>query len=270
MYIIKLIQYLVLGLIQGFTEPIPVSSSGHLRIFKEIFGSGFASDLNFEIIVNFGSFLAIVLFFRKDILALLSDFFGYIRTKGKKYRDGFRYCLCIVIGTIPAGIAGFLFKDMIENTLGNVRIVGAALVITALFLYLIQDFKGKKEDRDITYKDAFIVGLFQMIALFPGISRSGATIVGAMLLNFKRETAFKFSFMLYLPISVATMVLGTKDLLSVHLGVEFLLYYLVGMVASFVMTFFATKWFQNIIQKGKLIYFVVYCLIVGFAVLLFL
>lgn len=270
MHIIELIRYLILGLIQGFTEPIPVSSSGHLRIFEELLGSGFLNDLNFEIIVNFGSFLAIVLFFFGDIWALLCDFFGYIKTRKNIYKDGFRYCLFIIIGTIPAGIAGILLKDFIEDALSSVRIVGAALVITALFLYLIKDFKGGKTDHEITYKDAFIVGLFQMIALFPGISRSGATIVGAMFLNFKRETAFKFSFMLYLPISLATMVLGTKDLIASHPSNSLLLYYLIGMIAAFVMTFFATKWFQNIMKKGKLMYFVVYCLLVGFMVLFFL
>lgn len=270
MNVIDFIKYLILGLIQGFTEPIPVSSSGHLRIFEELLGNGFFNDLNFEIIVNFGSFLAIVLFFWNDIWTLICDFFGYIKTRKKSYLNGFRYCLFIIIGTIPAGIAGILLKDFIEESLGSVRIVGAALVITSLFLYLIKDFKGIKSDREITYKDAFIIGLFQMIALFPGISRSGATIVGAMFLNFKRDTAFKFSFMLYLPISLATMLLGTKDFISSNPSGSLLFYYFIGMLASFIMTFFATKWFQNIMKKGKLMYFVVYCLIVGFTVLLFL
>lgn len=270
MNIIDFIKYLILGLIQGFTEPIPVSSSGHLRIFEELLGNGFFNDLNFEIIVNFGSFLAIVLFFWKDIWTLILDFFGYIKTKKKSYQDGFRYCMFIIIGTIPAGIAGILLKDFIEESLSSVRIVGAALVITSLFLYLIKDFKGIKNDREITYKDAFIIGLFQMIALFPGISRSGATIVGAMFLNFKRDTAFKFSFMLYLPISLATMMLGTKDLIASHPSGSLLFYYFIGMLSSFIMTFFATKWFHNIMKKGRLMYFVVYCLIVGFAVILFL
>lgn len=270
MNIIELIKYLILGLIQGFTEPIPVSSSGHLRIFEELLGNGFLNDLNFEIIVNFGSFLAILFFFWNDIWKLIKDFFGYISTRKNTYKEGFRYCMFILIGTIPAGIAGILLKDFIEESLSSVRVVGIALVITSLFLYLIKDFKGRKDDTEITYKDALIIGLFQMIALFPGISRSGATIVGAMFLNFKRETAFKFSFMLYLPISVATMLLGTKDLIESSPSGSLILYYLIGMAASFVMTFFATKWFQNIMKKGKLMYFVVYCLLVGFAVLLFL
>lgn len=270
MSVIKLIQYLILGFIQGFTEPIPVSSSGHLRIFKELLGSGFFNDLNFEIIVNFGSFLAIALFFWNDIWLLIKDFFGFIKTRKKVYKDGFRYCLFIIIGTIPAGLAGILLKDFIEESLDSVRIVGIALIITALFLYLIKDFKGTKGDHQITYKDAFIIGLFQMIALFPGISRSGATIVGAMFLKFKRDTAFKFSFMLYLPISIATMLLGTKDLIASNPSGTLIFYYFIGMMASFIMTFFATKWFQNIMKKGKLMYFVLYCLIVGFAVLIFL
>ena len=266
---IEVIKYFILGLVQGFTEPIPISSSGHIQIFKEILGNNFLNDLNFEIITNFGSFIAIIIFFWKDIKELIHDFFLYIKTKDNKYKVNFKYCWLIVIGTIPAGIVGFLFKDQIES-IDNIKYVGLALVITSFFLYLIKDFKGMKSKEDITFMDAFIVGLFQVVALFPGISRSGATIVGCMLLKMKREEAFKFSFMLYLPISVATMILGVKDLLKTDVTSNLILNYSVGFVAALILTYFSTKWFHTIVKKGKLAYFVWYCLIVGFLVLLFL
>lgn len=270
MSFIDLIKYIILGAIQGFTEPIPVSSSGHLAIFKRLINSNVLNDLNFEIIVNFGSLLAIVFFFRKDVIALIKDFFLYIKTKEKQYFSNFKYCLFIVIGTIPAGILGLILKDYISSLSENIKIIGLALLITSLFLFIIRNFKGNKDDNEITYKDAIIVGLFQCIALFPGISRSGATIVGAMLLKFKRETAFKFSFMLYIPISLATLVLGVKDILESSISGVTIIYYLIGMVVACVITYFSTILFKDIMKKGKLIWFVLYCLLVGTLVLIFL
>lgn len=266
----ELLTYLFLGLVQGFTEPIPISSSGHIKIFKEILGADFFKDLNFEIIVNFGSLIAIVIYFRKDIFKLVGDFFLYIKTKSNKYAESFKYCWLIVIGTIPAGILGLLLKDIIENNLSSVKITGFALLITALFLFIIRNYKGHKNENEITYKDALLIGLFQAVALFPGISRSGATIVGSMFLGLKRDVAFKFSFMLFIPISIATMLLGTLDLLESNPSNSLMLYYFIGMLASLVMTYISTIWFNNIMKKGKLIYFVVYCLIAGSLTLLFL
>lgn len=266
----KFIKYIILAIIQGFTEPIPISSSGHLVIFKRILNSGVLNDLNFEIIVNFGSLIAIVVYFWKDIINLIKDFFLYIKTRNKKYYDNFKYCLLIIIGTIPAGIIGLLFKDYIEELLSGVKIVGIALLITALFLFLIRNIKGQKSDKEISYLDALIIGLFQSVALLPGISRSGATIVGGMLRNLKRDVAFKFSFILYIPISSATMLLGVKDLVDANISSTLALTYFVAMIVSGIITYISTKWFNNIMKRGKLIYFVYYCLIVGLLVILFL
>jgi len=265
-----LIIYIILGIIQGFTEPIPVSSSGHLVIFKNLFQLDELNDLNFEIFTNFGSFLAIAFIFRKDLAKLIKGFFGYIKTKNKEYKEDFKYCLLIIVGSIPAGIIGLLTKDLIEKYLGNVKYVGLALLITALFLFIIRKMKGKKEANDMTYMDALKIGLFQVVALFPGISRSGATLVGGMFSGLKRETAFKFSFMLYMPISLATLALGVKDTVETGIDSTVLFYYILGSLAAMIVTFFSTKWFKDIMMKGKLIYFVYYCLIVGTLVLLFL
>lgn len=267
---IDFIKHLFLAIIQGFTEPIPISSSGHLVIFKSILNSGVLNDLNFEIILNFGSLIAIVIFFFNDIITIIKDFFLFIKTKDKKYKKNFKYSLLIIVGTIPAGIIGFLFKDTIEELLSGVKIVGIALLVTALFLYLIKNIKGVKNDDEISFKDALIIGCFQAVALLPGISRSGATIVGGMFRNLKRETAFKFSFMLYIPISIATMLLGVKDLMEASISSTLLMTYLICMIASGIITYFTTKWFNNIMKNGKLIYFVIYCLIVGSLVIIFL
>lgn len=262
--------YLLLGVIQGFTEPIPISSSGHLVIFQNLFHLDALDDLNFAIFANFGSLIAIVVLFWKDILEIIKDFFSYIKTSEKKYYHNFRYGMFIICATIPAGIMGLLFNDLIEKYMSNPKYIGVALLVTALFLFIIRKMKGKKTENKMTMKDALKIGLFQVVALLPGISRSGATIVGGMFSGLTRETAFKFSFMLYIPISLATMLLGVKDVASAGIDLSLLTCYLVGMLAAFILTYYATKWFKNIMLNGKLIYFVYYCLVVGILTIIFL
>lgn len=263
----EIIKYIILGIIQGFTEPIPVSSSGHLILFRNLLSDSFLYDLNFEIIVNFGSFIAIVYFYRKEIMELIKDFFMYIKTKEKKYKDNFIYVLLVALATIPAGLVGFIYKDAIES-ISNPATVGISLFVTAGLIYLIRNMKGKKDDKEITWKDALFVGVYQILALIPGISRSGTTIVAGMFRNFKRETALKFSFMLYMPISIATMVLGLSDFVSNSKFDTLWLPYLLGMIASTIVTYYALRWFRNIMLKGKLIYFVYYCILLGIIALL--
>lgn len=276
MNFIELIKYLFLGFIQGITEPIPVSSSGHLLIAKtllERFTGSIKIDFDLlAVITNFGSLIAIIIIFWKDIVSLFIDFFGYIKTKEKKYKENFKYSLLVVVATIPAGIVGLIVTklnifDALEE---NVKFVGVMLLVTAIFLFLIRNIKGTKKKEDITLKDAIVIGLFQVIALFPGISRSGATIVGGMTRKLTREAAFKFSFILYIPISLATMVLGISDLLNANLTSCEWIYYLSSMVIAGIFTFIATKWFRKIVEQGKLIYFVLYCVILGSIVILFI
>ena len=262
-----LIKYIVLGIIQGFTEPLPISSSGHLMIFKELFKSKILNDMNFEIIVNFGSLLAILYLYKNEIIDIIKDFFLYLKTKNKKYEINYKYSWLIVIGTIPAVIFGLFIKDFIENNF-NTKLVGLMFIITSLLLYMIKDIKGKKEKKDIKRIDALKIGLFQALALFPGISRSGATIVGAMKCDLKRETALNFSFMLYIPISIATFVLGISDLINTNS--KLIIPYLISMIISSIITYYSTKLFINIMKKGKLIYFSIYCFIIGILTFIFI
>ena len=265
----KIIMYMILGIIQGFTEPIPVSSSGHLVIFNALLNVEELQDLNFEIFVNFGSFIAIAYFYRKEIISIIKDFFLYIKTKDTKYKTNYKYAWLIVIGTIPAGIVGILFKDVIES-ISSPKIVGVSLLITALMLFLVKDIKGKKDKENMSFKDALVVGLFQVIALFPGISRSGSTLVGGMSRNLERKTAFNYSFMLYLPISIATMILGVKDVVENSISTNLLIPYILGAIISCIVTYFSIQWFKNIMEKGKLKYFVYYCLVLGIITILFI
>ena len=268
---IEIIEYIILGIIQGFTEPIPVSSSGHVMILNNLLSTNIDIEL-LAILTNFGSLIAIIYLYRKRIKDLFIDFFSHIKTKDKKTYDNYKYCIYLIIATIPAGIMGLVVTklDLFDALEKNIKFVGVTLLITAGFLFLIRNIKGKKSNKDITIKDALIVGLFQVAALIPGISRSGATIVGGMTRDLKRETAFDFSFLLYIPISIATTILGFKDLLTSSLSIGVIMCYLLATIIAGIVTYFATKWFRNVVNEGKLIYFVIYCLIVGLLVICFL
>lgn len=264
----ELLKYIFLGFIQGFTETIPVSSSGHLMIFKTLMDVKVDFD-TIAILTNFGSLIAIIILFFNDIMDIISGFFKYITTKNKNYKSEFRYAWLIVIGCIPAGLAGLVVSklDLFDKIEDNVKIVGLSLMITAILLYLIRNFKGHKEDENLTIKDALTVGCFQILGLFPGISRSGSTIVGGMFSDLKRDTAFKYSFMLYIPMSLAAMAL---EITKINLDKSLIIHYTLAVVVAAIVTFLVTKWFRKIVNEGKLIYFSAYCFIVGLLVVIFL
>lgn len=263
-----LLKYIFLGFIQGFTETIPVSSSGHLMIFKTIMNVRVDFD-TIAILTNFGSLIAIIILFWNEIVSIITGFFRYIFIKDKKYKSEFKYAWLIVIGCIPAGLAGIMVSklDLFDKIEDNVKIVGLSLMITAILLYLIRNFKGRKKADNLTIKDALTVGCFQILGLFPGISRSGSTIVGGMFSDLKRDTAFTYSFMLYIPMSLAAMAL---EITKINLDKSLMLYYVFAIVTSAVVTFLVTRWFRKIVNEGKLIYFSIYCFIVGLLVVIFL
>lgn len=264
----EFLKYIFLGFIQGFTETIPVSSSGHLMILKSIINL----DVDFDtiaILTNFGSLIAIIILFWKDIVSLITNFFKYIKTKDTKYKSDYKYCFMIVLGCIPAGLMGLVVSklDLFSKIENNIKIVGLSLIITAILLFIVRNFKGKKEDKDITIKEAIIIGCFQIIGLFPGISRSGSTIVGGMSQQLKRDIAFKYSFMLYIPMSIAAMIL---ELTNLNLDTSLIGHYIASIVVSLIVTLLVTKWFRKIVNNGKLIYFSIYCLVVGILIILFM
>lgn len=264
-----LIKYTVLGFIQGFTEPIPISSSGHLVILRELFGIKI-EGLSFEIMVNFGSLIAVLIIYRKDIIRLIQNGLRYITTKDNEAKSDFQFILFLVIATIPTGILGVLFEDYIESKLSTVAVVGYTLLITGLALWIIRNLRGRKNDNEITIKDAIVVGLAQSVALIPGISRSGATIVAAMLVGMKSETALRFSFLLYIPVSLGITVLSAGEILGDDNISVLAIPYILAFAASIIATYYSLRWFMNIMRHGNLKYFTFYCFIVGILVILFL
>lgn len=265
-----LIKYIVLGLLQGFTEPIPISSSGHLVIVRELFNVGI-DGLSFEIMVNFGSLLAVLIIYRHDIYRLVENGIRYITTRAEDSKSDFQFILFLVIATIPTGIIGVLFEDYIESQLSGVAVVGFTLLITGAALWIIRNLRGRKNDGGITIKDAIIVGFAQSVALVPGISRSGATIVAAMLVGMKTETALRFSFLLYIPVSLGISVLSAGDLISGDSDLSVVaIPAILAFAASIVATYYSLRWFMNIMARGNLKYFAYYCFAVGLLVILFL
>lgn len=271
----KLIQdiivYALLGAIQGFSEPIPISSSGHLVIFKSIFekfGWTFPStDITFEVLVNTGSLIAIMFYYRKDIARLFISFFTYIFKAEKRHEKlaDFRYCILLIVATIPAAICGVLFNDYIETAFSNVKLVGSTLLVTAVFLMLIHKYgyQGKRSAKKLNLWDALRMGLFQCVALLPGISRSGSTITGGMLGGLNQKAARDFSFFMFMPVSLGAIVLKLKDFLASPTLASLWLPYLIAFVVSGVVTYFALHLLFSFLNKRKMNVFSVYCFLMG-------
>lgn len=263
-----LLKYIFLGLFQGITEPIPVSSSGHLEIAEHFFGLEI-EGMSFALLVNTASLFAVLLVYKEDIMRLIVNGLTYIKSRSPEAKTDFMFIIYLIIGTIPAGVIGVLFGDFIEENLASIKTVGITLIVTGFALWMIRNMRGRKSDGELSYRDAIIVGLAQAVALIPGISRSGATIVAAMSLGMKQETALRYSFLLYIPVSVGGMILGFSDILKDPYLRELALPYLLAFLSSLIASYFSLKWFMNIMARGNLKYFAVYCFIVGALVLIF-
>ncbi|WP_257349170.1 undecaprenyl-diphosphate phosphatase [Pseudalkalibacillus decolorationis] len=264
-----LITYAFFGLVQGITEPIPISSSGHLVITEHFLGVH-PKGMSFEVFMNFASLLAVLVIYRTDLIRLTKNGLSYTKSRNKQYRGDFMFIVYLVVGTLPAAILGLIFEDMISENLKTVSIIGFTLIITGLALWMIRNLRGRKKDQDLSIKDALIIGFAQAIALIPGISRSGATIVAAMTRGMKQETALRYSFLLYIPVSVGTMLLSFDDILYDPAFDQLLIPYLVAFIISFIASYFSLKWLMGIMERGNLKYFAIYCFIVGPIILLFL
>lgn len=254
-------QALILGLIQGLTEYLPVSSSGHLTIGANLFGLNGEENLAFTVAVHVATVLSTCVILWKEIVWLFQDFFKF------KWNEGTKYIVNILISMIPVAIVGFFFKDQVEAIFGSgLLVVGICLLITATLL-AFSYFAKPRQREEISPLHAFIIGIAQAIAVLPGLSRSGGTISTGLLLGNKKEKLAQFSFLMVIPPILGEALLDVKDMLEV--GVETTMAGLptvsliVGFIAAFISGCLACKWMINIVKKGKLIWFAVYCAIVG-------
>jgi undecaprenyl-diphosphatase len=253
----NLFQTLVLAFVQGVTEFLPVSSSGHLVIFQKLFGLTEAPIL-FDVLLHVGTLISIVFYFRKSLFTLL-----------KFEKNDIKLIALIILGTVPAVLVGFLAKDQIEAAFNSLKMTGISFLITAIFLFstkLINNVKAKKELSDLTWIDALVVGIFQAIAILPGVSRSGATITGSLWRGLSSNAAFVFSFYLAILAIFGAAVLKIKDVASY--SPNELIFGFIGLVVSSFVGYFALKFLEGILKSSKLWYFCFYCLGLGIILLL--
>lgn len=263
---IELIKYIVLGIIQGVTEIFPVSSSGHLVLFSNIFLGG--EDINttltlFLMITNMGSFLALLIYYFKDVKALVVDSLNFVFNKEKRneiiVQENFNYAVKLIIAIVPIGIAGLLIKDYLPT---NLLSIGISLIITSLLLFLVFLLRNKKFSNDITFKNAGVIGLIQMFAVFPGISRSGITLVGGLSQKIEIKKVMRFSFLCYLLISIPVSGLGLYDAIK-NPGTIDIPGFSLAFIFSFIFSLLTIKIMHKYVTVKNLVWFSLYALTVG-------
>lgn len=266
----SIIETIILGIVQGIAEFLPISSSGHLIIFRDIFGigAGISNDMElaFDIALHFGTLLAIGIYFFKDFINMISK--GL--TKGIKDSEG-KILWYLIIATIPAAIFGVLFEDIIENAIrGNYIVIALALLFMGIVIYLCDKYsKNEKGIKDMSLKDAFLIGCSQVFALIPGFSRSGTTIAAARKLGIERGEAAKFSFFLSAPVVCGAVLLkvvkkSTWTIISANLTT-----FVIGIFISFIVGLLCIKYLLKYLDNHNFKIFMIYRILMAIVVLLF-
>lgn len=251
------LEAIILGIIQGLTEFLPVSSSGHLEIVKVIFGNDSvpAESLTFTVILHFATALSTMVIFRKEVIEILKGLFQF------QWNDESIFSLKIIISMIPAAIIGLMFEEQLESFFnGNILVVGFMLLITGLLLFLAD--RAKNTHQNVGYNSALLIGISQAIAMLPGISRSGATISTSVLLGVDRTKAARFSFLMVVPLIFGKVI---KDIMSGDISLESdqIASISIGFISAFIAGLFACNWMINLVKNSKLYYFSYYCFIIG-------
>ena len=267
------LEALILGIVQGLTEFLPVSSSGHLTILSNLFGLEGESNLTMIVALHVATVLSTLCILWKEIVWIFKDLFS--KQSWKSYsglNDGTKYAINILISMIPVGIVGFLFKDTVEEIFGSgLLIVGIMLLVTASLL-AFSYFAKPRQRENISGWHAFVIGVGQALAVMPGLSRSGTTIATGLLLGNKKEKIAQFSFLMVIPPVLGEALLDTLDVAKngfstamdgISAGAL-----IVGFIAAFITGCLACKWMINVVKKGKLIWFAVYCLAAGLLTIL--
>lgn len=249
------LQAILLGIVQGITEFLPISSSGHLQLAKELLGVELENNITFDVTLHAATVLSTIVVLWRELWQLLRGAFS------KHFNDEQRYILNVVVSMIPAGVVGVFFADQIEALFSSLWFVGLMLLLTAALLTFAYYAKPRQRS-EITTRDAFIIGLAQAAATMPGLSRSGSTIATGLLLGCEKSKVAHFSFIMVIPVILGKMLLdilsGEMAAMSVETGVLFS-----GFVAAFVSGALACKFMIEIVKRGKLIWFALYCAVVG-------
>ena len=267
----SIIDAIILGIVEGLTEFLPISSTGHLTIAEKLLGKDIdaKSVTAFTAVIQVGAIVAVLVFFRTDILRLLDAVVHGFRNEERRRRDPhWRFTWLIVIGSVPIGIVGLAAKGLIEGPFRNLYVVAAALILwSPVMLYAEQSARQRRGERSLRPRDAIVIGLVQCLALIPGVSRSGATISAGLLRGFDRVTATRLSFFLAIPALVAAGLFELKDSLSQHVG---LAPTLVGTVVAFVVAYASIAWLLRFVAHHPISAFVPYRVALGVIVIVVL
>lgn len=252
----SIIEAIILGIVQGLTEFLPVSSSGHIELGKYLFNINPKNDLLFSLILHLATAGSTILIFWKDIVQIIKDLFKFA------INDSTKFVGLLLISMIPVFIVGLFFKDSVEALFNdNIVLVGAMLLVTGALLLLSEKIQSK--EKPLKASKAFIIGIAQAIAVIPGISRSGATIATGLLQGVDRSKIARFSFLMVIPPIVGASLLDIKDVsISEYQNSEIMAMF-IGFIAAFLTGLLACRWMIAIVKNSKLMYFAIYCFIVG-------
>ncbi|HHX09309.1 MAG TPA: undecaprenyl-diphosphatase UppP [Chloroflexi bacterium] len=256
------IQSIVLGIIQGLTEFLPISSSAHLVILPYLLNWSLDPQkaFFFDVLVQLGTLVAVIAYFWKDLVQIFFAVIEGIKSKAPFKSTESRLGWYIVLGTIPAGLAGLLLKDRVEAAFNSPVLTAVLLFVTAILLVLAEIFSKKEKGLDhLNPLDSVLIGLFQALAIFPGISRSGATISGGLFKGYTREAAARFSFLLSIPIMLAAGLLSVVDLVQAEFFLDFLPTMLLGFLIAGIVGYFSIKWLLGYLRRNTLFGFALYC-----------
>lgn len=273
----SILEAIIVGIVQGLTEFIPISSSAHIILAQDLLGVK-QPGITFEIVVHLGTLISVFWVFYDDIIRLIKAFLSIPKAllnkdsfESLQTKDERNFIYMLIIATIPTAVIGFLFKDFFSSVYAYTKVIGFTLLITGGILWLSQRMaSGYKREGNITLLDSVIIGLFQGLAIFPGISRSGSTIAGALFRNLDRETAVRFSFLLSVPAILGATVLEISEAVAVGFDTSLAIPYLAGLVFSAIAGIIAIKWLVALLKSGKLHYFSYYCWTVGILVIIFM
>lgn len=256
----SILEAIIFGMVQGITEFLPVSSSAHIVITELLLGFHFPG-LAFEIFLHLASVLAVCAYFRKELMEVLTGFFAYFVNKSPGNRAQHYFGWYIIIATFITGVLGLLLKNHIGDSMKTPAVISAALLATGAFLVFIERIKiyGSRTQKDMTFLDAIIVGLGQSVAILPGISRSGATLVAALWRGLSRDTAVRYSFLLAIPVILGSSVLMVGEAGQNILSETGIMPLAVSFIFSFVFSWLGIVWLIDFLKKSRLIYFALYC-----------
>lgn len=280
----SLLQAILMGLIQGLTEFLPVSSSGHLALFKLLFGVETDTGILFDVLLHVGTLVSICVVYYRDIIKLIIGGFGilrdafvnvviFFRNRIKKEDESYRrivrnsyrkLVLLLLVSTVPTGIIGFFGRDVVSMASEILIVPGICLIVTAVMLFAADRIRdGGKLPKSVTYTNAFGVGIVQGIATLPGLSRSGSTVTACLACGYQRSFAVKYSFLMSIPAILGALVLELTDLSEVVVSPAEIVYYIVGMLVAAVVGFISIKTVLVIVRRRSFTVFAVYCLLVG-------